>query len=69
MAYLHPPVTLDNPNNQPSFDFITQLDPSMAAKYDFPDEFFHHVKALWSDKGVQQCYLRSNEFFLIDCAK
>uniref|UniRef100_A0A914WSR1 Adenylate cyclase-stimulating G alpha protein n=1 Tax=Plectus sambesii TaxID=2011161 RepID=A0A914WSR1_9BILA len=32
-------------------------------------EFFEHVQSLWDDDGVKECYARSNEYQLIDCAK
>ena len=32
-------------------------------------ELFDHCAALWADRGVQECFLRSNEYQLIDCAQ
>ena len=32
-------------------------------------EFYDHTEILWQDRGVQNCYERSNEYQLIDCAK
>jgi len=32
-------------------------------------EFYDHAAELWKDAGVQECYERSNEYQLIDCAK
>lgn len=32
-------------------------------------EFLDHAEKLWADAGVQECYRRSHEFQLIDCAK
>lgn len=32
-------------------------------------EFATHVRQLWSDPGVQECFSRSHEFQLIDCAQ
>jgi len=32
-------------------------------------EFYDHTDVLWKDAGVQECYERSNEYQLIDCAK
>ena len=31
-------------------------------------EFFTKVAALWNDAGVTECFERSNEYQLIDCA-
>ncbi|KAH9398310.1 hypothetical protein TYRP_018957 [Tyrophagus putrescentiae] len=70
MAYLKPPVQLENvAENEASLEFVRKLDMTGMASYSYPDEFFEHVKRLWSDPGIQQCYLRANEFFLIDSAK
>ncbi|XP_061183074.1 guanine nucleotide-binding protein G(s) subunit alpha-like [Saccostrea echinata] len=33
------------------------------------NEFLEHAEKLWTDAGVQECYSRSHEFQLIDCAK
>ena len=32
-------------------------------------EFWTYTEMLWKDKGIQQCFERSNEYQLIDCAK
>ncbi len=69
MLYLKPPITLKHSNNQNSLDFIHNLDMTKANSYNYTDEFYDHVKRLWSDPGIQECYRRSNEFPLIDCAK
>ncbi|KAI2809149.1 hypothetical protein BLOT_000294 [Blomia tropicalis] len=69
MAYLKPPVHLKNEENAESLEFINTLDMTLMSSYDYPDEFFEHVKRLWSDPGIQECYFRSNEFFLIDSTK
>ncbi|XP_074653254.1 guanine nucleotide-binding protein G(olf) subunit alpha-like isoform X2 [Tubulanus polymorphus] len=34
-----------------------------------PQEFYDHVMRLWDDSGVQDCFSRSNEYQLIDCAQ
>ena len=36
--------------------------------YSFLKEFYDHCMKLWQDKGVMECYRRSNEYQLIDCA-
>jgi len=69
MAYLKPPVRLHNPENEASLEFVKQLDMTLMSTYDYPALFFEHAKKLWSDPGIQQCYYRANEFFLIDSAK
>lgn len=36
---------------------------------DFTAEFFESARILWQDEGVKQCYTRSSEYQLIDCAQ
>ncbi|KAF7491451.1 Guanine nucleotide-binding protein G(f) subunit alpha [Sarcoptes scabiei] len=69
MEYLRPSIALGNEENQESLDFVKKLDMATIESYEFPDEFYEHCGKLWSDPGIQACYLRSNEFFLIDSAK
>ncbi|RDD46894.1 Guanine nucleotide-binding protein G(s) subunit alpha [Trichoplax sp. H2] len=67
MGTLTPPCTLANLNNQFRVDYITEI--ASADNFNYPPVFFEHTKELWKDQGVQQCYERSNEYQLIDCAK
>ncbi|XP_076330383.1 guanine nucleotide-binding protein G(s) subunit alpha-like isoform X2 [Tachypleus tridentatus] len=67
MKYLRPPVQLANSESQGSLDFICNID--TMDNYTFPKEFYDHVKRIWEDEGIQECYRRSNEFCLMDCAK
>ncbi|CAN7939315.1 unnamed protein product [Ixodes hexagonus] len=67
MAKLNPPIELEDPANVESFKFVKSLYP--LADYDFPQCFYQHIKRLWSDAGIQECYRRSNEFFLIESSK
>ena len=34
----------------------------------FPPEFYERCVALWEDSGFQECYGRSDEYYLLDCA-
>lgn len=67
MASLNPPVLLENPENQFRVDYM--LNVASQPDFDYPAEFYEHTEILWSDKGVQACYERSNEYQLIDCAQ
>lgn len=67
MATLNPPVELADSANVESFKFVQSL--YLLADYEFPQCFYFHIKRLWSDAGVQECYRRSNEFFLIESSK
>jgi len=65
MSEINPPVQLHNPESQPSFDYCV----NKKHEQEYDDVFFSHVSRLWKDPGVQECYDRSHEYQLIDCAK
>ena len=65
MSEINPPVQLQNPESQPSFDYCV----NKKHEQEYDDVFFSHVSRLWKDPGVQECYDRSHEYQLIDCAK
>uniref|UniRef100_A0A914UXX6 Guanine nucleotide-binding protein G(s) subunit alpha n=1 Tax=Plectus sambesii TaxID=2011161 RepID=A0A914UXX6_9BILA len=67
MDEIVPPVKLDKPENLKWKNYMMEVTDNID--YDYPQEFFDHVQALWADKGVQTCFERSNEYQLIDCAK
>lgn len=67
MDMIHPPVRLENPENEARVAYI--LTTSHQLDFDYPPEFFDIVQILWSDAGVQACFQRSNEYQLIDSAK
>ena len=84
MPLLNPPIVLELPENEarvkyileeaskPDYDF-----PEVASHYYLNlmlanviilKEFYDHCMKLWEDKGVMECYGRSNEYQLLDCA-
>lgn len=65
MSEINPPVQLHHPESQPSFDYCV----NKKHEQEYDDVFFSHVSRLWKDPGVQECYDRSHEYQLIDCAK
>uniref|UniRef100_A0A1I7XRD9 Guanine nucleotide-binding protein G(s) subunit alpha n=1 Tax=Heterorhabditis bacteriophora TaxID=37862 RepID=A0A1I7XRD9_HETBA len=67
MDEIDPKVTIDDPSTQESREYIltTASDP----EFEYPQEFYEHVKRCWVDKGVLACFERSSEYQLIDCAK
>nr|ALR73821.1 Gs protein alpha subunit [Tripedalia cystophora] len=67
MNTIVPPVKLENPGNQWRVDWLHQH--ATQEDFNYPQEFYDHVNILWSDKGVQECFERSNEYQLIDCAQ
>jgi guanine nucleotide-binding protein G(s) subunit alpha len=62
-----PPVQFEHPENQSRATYI--LTTAHQLEFDYPPEFFENAEILWRDAGVQQCFQRSNEYQLIDCAK
>lgn len=68
MDLLSPPVLLaDETNNRSSVEFIMKIGPKEPDN--FTNEYFDHVKGLWADSGVKECFNRSNEYQLIDSAE
>lgn len=67
MTTLVPSVPLENPENQWRVDYIQDV--ASQPNFDYPQEFYDHVEALWKDAGVKQTYERANEYQLIDCAQ
>lgn len=37
--------------------------------FEYSDQFYDYARDLWRDRGVIDCFERSNEYQLIDCAK
>jgi guanine nucleotide-binding protein G(s) subunit alpha len=65
MEKLH--IRLENEQLQPQLDWI--IDRASEINFDYPAEFWIYTDMLWKDKGIKQCFERSNEYQLIDCAK
>lgn len=65
MEKLH--IQLENENLRAQLDWI--IDNASATNFNYPPEFWSYTEILWKDKGIQQCFERSNEYQLIDCAK
>ncbi|PVU90305.1 hypothetical protein BB559_004694 [Furculomyces boomerangus] len=61
-------IPLDNPGNEKYVNLILDYPPQIEADV-FPSDSAEAVKMLWHDKGVQECFSRSNEFQLNDSAK
>ncbi|XP_022339054.2 guanine nucleotide-binding protein G(s) subunit alpha-like [Crassostrea virginica] len=60
-------IALKNEDNEISKEFI--LNEAGNTEIHRTNEFLEHAEKLWADGGVQECYSRSHEFQLIDCAK
>lgn len=65
MEKLH--IELQDESLRPKLDWI--IDNASGANFNYPPEFWEYTEQLWKDKGIQQCFERSNEYQLIDCAK
>lgn len=68
MDTLKEKISLQDPAHQASADFINSKEEYDMEPEDYNEEFFNHIKALWSDAGVKACYERSNEYQLNDSA-
>ena len=67
MTNIDPPVTTSDPALDSTRTWL--LDQNGRAEFDFNTDFYEATERLWADAGVQQCFDRSNEYQLIDCAK
>jgi len=67
MSSIVPPVQLANSANQSRAEYIQEV--ASQPDFNYPPEFYEHTIELWKDAGVQQCFERSNEYQLIDCAQ
>lgn len=65
MEALH--IPLENEDLRSQLDWI--IDNSIENDLNFPNEFWTYTENLWKDNGIKQCFERSNEYQLIDCAK
>ena len=69
MPVIDPPVQLENEDYKSSCEYCINIAKNFRVEEDYTDEFFDHIFRLWNDSGVQECYERSHEYQLIDCAK
>ncbi|XP_041988590.1 guanine nucleotide-binding protein G(f) subunit alpha [Aricia agestis] len=60
-------IALHNPKNIQSQQYILKIGPDGPLEY--TEDYFDHVRALWRDPGVRECYRRSNEYQLLDSAE
>lgn len=67
MDKINPPVYLENENSKISAAYILKL--GLDNEIEYNEDFFNHVKVLWADAGVKECFDRSNEYQLIDSAR
>ncbi|PIK58217.1 putative guanine nucleotide-binding protein G(s) subunit alpha-like isoform 1 [Apostichopus japonicus] len=67
LSTLKPPESLADPSLISCVEYIRTK--ATGTVFEFKEEFFDIVKKLWDDEGVQRCFLRANEFQLIDSAK
>lgn len=68
MKTIVPPAVLQNSEDQWRIDWLHE-NTTQEEEFEYPEEFYDHVEILWKDKGVQECFERSNEYQLIDCAQ
>jgi len=69
MDEIDPPVALADRGNEASREYVLSRALRFTTPADYDDSFYQHLEQLWADRGVQDCYERSNEYQLIDCTK
>ena len=69
MDEIDPPVALADSSNEASREYVLSRALRFTQPGDYDDSFYQHLEQLWADRGVQDCYERSNEYQLIDCTK
>ncbi|XP_047541306.1 guanine nucleotide-binding protein G(f) subunit alpha [Vanessa atalanta] len=60
-------IALQNNKNVRSQQYILKIGPDGPPEY--TEDYFDHVRALWKDAGVRECFKRSNEYQLLDSAE
>ncbi|XP_061381214.1 guanine nucleotide-binding protein G(f) subunit alpha [Danaus plexippus] len=60
-------IALQDPKNVQSQQYILKIGPEGPLEYN--EDYFDHVRNLWKDNGVRECFRRSNEYQLLDSAE
>ncbi|XP_075988314.1 G protein alpha subunit f [Anticarsia gemmatalis] len=60
-------IALQNPKNVQSQQYILKC--GVNGPMEYTEDYFDHVRSLWRDGGVRECFKRSNEYQLIDSAE
>ena len=67
MPTIQPPVKCALPENEAKRDWL--MEQYSNPDFEYNDRFYDYTQDLWDDAGVTECFERSNEYQLIDCAK
>ena len=63
MPVIDPPVECADPANTPKREwYLEQVKTSDTDNFDYSERFFDTTEDLWKDKGVLECFARSNEY-------
>ncbi|XP_045457655.1 guanine nucleotide-binding protein G(f) subunit alpha [Melitaea cinxia] len=60
-------IALQNNKNVRSQQYILKF--GLEGPPEYTEEYFDHVRELWKDAGVRECFRRSNEYQLLDSAE
>ncbi|KAI3386208.1 hypothetical protein SNEBB_010835 [Seison nebaliae] len=63
----NPTIHLADQSLNPMLEYI--LDETSKTDFKYTNKFFDYTEKLWEDRGIQECYQRSNEYQLIDSAQ
>ena len=70
MTAIDPPLSCAEPENNAKREwYLDQVNKSDPENFDYSECFFDITEELWKDRGVRECFARSNEFELMDNAK
>ena len=63
MPVIDPPVECADPANTSKREwYLEQIKTSDVDNFDYSERFFDTTEDLWKDKGVLECFARSNEY-------
>jgi guanine nucleotide-binding protein G(s) subunit alpha len=73
MPVITPPLETEKADNAAKREwYVAAVAECLAAgdhEFDYSEQFFDYSEDLWKDGGVIECFERSSEYQLIDCAK
>ena len=63
MPVIDPPLECAEPGNAAKREwYLEQVKTSDLDNFDYSERFFDTTEDLWKDKGVLECFARSNEY-------
>ena len=69
MSEINPKCQCACPENEAKRTWLLEQYSRPDYDFEYSTQFYDHCEDLWKDAGVKECFERSNEYQLIDCAK